>query len=350
MPSTDAHTVVEAEFAWPGGDRPGALTFEHEPPTVVSRAIVEALADALTPIRISGASLRALGQSASPSGCYRLTTPEGSWFIRVSSRWGNPELEQALTDYLVSHGVSVNPLVVAGASLTWNGRRLRVDVRPFIDGRHANGSVGDLRRVAGELAACHRALREFPRAQEVRVLAAAWADRLAEARQRIAWALVHGRWEDFAEQAAWARAHREWLAQMIRQFDPQCHELPDAQCVHGEVHPGNVCFLADGSAVLLDFEESVQRVAPVTWDLAFLFQRFCLHDEPSMRVARQRLEVLAQAYGGPLPRLSPMMRQAAWWSIATLVELRLTEGLLAPLDEYNKFVRLEQQARAWKDL
>jgi hypothetical protein len=104
----------------------------------------------------------------------------------------------------------------------------------------------------------------------------------------------------------------------------------------------------DGAAVLVDFEESVHVFGPPAWDLAFLVQRFCLCDDPSPSVGLQRLAVVAEAYGGPLPGLATMMRQAAWFSMATIIDLRMSHGVVTPMDEYDKFVRLARQARAFE--
>jgi hypothetical protein len=93
-----------------------------------------------------------------------LDTPEGSWFVRISARWGLPELEADLTDYLFQSGLRVNPLIVAGVGLDWGNRRLRLDVRPLIRGRHFNGSAGDLVRLGETLKKAHERLARYPRA------------------------------------------------------------------------------------------------------------------------------------------------------------------------------------------
>jgi Ser/Thr protein kinase RdoA (MazF antagonist) len=151
----------------------------------------------------------------------------------------------------------------------------------------------------------------------------------------------------FAEHATWASEQRAWLAIMAGGFEPRFDELAGAQCLHGEVHPANVLFrAADGTAILVDFEESVHVFAPPAWDLAFLVQRFCLRDNPPAVVRAARLSIVAEAYGRPLPALARMMRQAAWFSIAVILEARISQGLVTPRDEYEKFVRLEQQGQA----
>lgn len=344
-------SVLDAEFAWPGGDRPGRPDFEHEPPPAVIGAITRALASAFPAANEPDARLGALRPPTGPAGRYRLATARDAWFVRVSTRWGNPELERAITTDLSMRGVSVNPLLVAGRPLQWNDNVFRVDVRPMIAGRHFASSPSDLQRVAATLGACHRALVDSPSAMSVRAAASARYERLAKIRDLLVDALKGETFELFAEQAAWAMRHRDWLAVMADRFEPRLDERPEAQCLHGEVHPGNVLFrVDDGAAVLVDFEESVHVFAPPAWDVAFLVQRFCLFDDPTPAVARERLAIVSRAYGPRVADLAWMMRQAAWFSVAAILDMHLSQGIVTPPTEYDKFVRLERQSRAFEDL
>jgi len=344
-------SALKAEFAWPSGDSPGNLDFRYEPPGPIIKVLKRALAPSFVPARAPGVRIRALFPSNGPVGRYRLSTQGGSWFIRVSSRFGNPELEKSITDYLVSQGGNVNPLIVAGETLQWNGQSFRVDVRPLIEGRHFNGSSEDLRNLAFTLAVCHHALKDFPRSREISTIASARNQRLAKIRERIAESLKHGKFDLFAEHASWAVAQKDWLAEMVEKFDPHLEERRGAQCVHGEIHLANVLFRArDGAAVLVDFEESVHSFKPPIWDLGFVVQRFCLRDHPLQSVVLERAVVLAESYGSPLPDLAPMMRQAAWSTMATIIDMRIFKGVSTPISEYNKFVRLERQGRSFEGL
>jgi Ser/Thr protein kinase RdoA (MazF antagonist) len=252
---------------------------------------------------------------------------------------------------LAAQKVNVNPLLVAGRPLHWNDEVLRVDVRPMIAGRHFDGSPHDLQDLGTSLAACHRALVDSRRAPAVRAAASARYERLGKVRDLLADALRREAFELFAEQASWAGRHRDWLGAMVDHFEPRLDERPAAQCLHGEVHPGNVVFRSeDGAAVLVDFEESVHVFAPPAWDVAFLVQRFCLSDEPTLALAEQRLAIVWHAYGGRVPGLAEMMRQAAWFSIAAILDMRVSQGIVTPVAEYEKFVRLERQGRCFEEV
>lgn len=341
---------AEAEFAWPGGDRPGRLEFSHDPPEPVRAAIRTTLGTAFEPARDPGARLAALVADAGPAGRYRLTSRGGSWFVRVSSRWGQPDLEKSVADHLAAAGVSVCPILVTGLPLEWNDLTYRIDVRPLIQGHHFDGSIADVDAVAAALGRCHVALRTFPRRDEVRAAAVERNRKLAEARGRLASCLERDRFDELAESADWARLHRDWLLEMVEQLEPHMERWPAAQCVHGQMHTGNVIFRAgDGEAVLVDMEEAAHLVAPAAWDLAFLVQRFCLADNPSRPTLAARLARIGAAYGSALPPLAPMMRQAAWFNVALILQLRLGEGLVTPLEEYDKFVGFERQATRYAD-
>ncbi|MGB0383237.1 MAG: phosphotransferase [Ardenticatenaceae bacterium] len=341
--------ISEAELAWPSGDRPGDLKFNHELPSSVSNAINLALHSTYLLNQVGGGQLHALCPPKGVIGRYKLSTREGKWFIRVSSRWGQPEIEKAITDYLIKQGVKINPLLVSGEKVYWNGQVFRLDVRPMIEGRHFNGSTEDIAEVAATLRACHSALLNFPEADRVTQTTSARYRHLAKIRDLIAETLEGQKNDLFVERATWADSHRDWLSDMVAHFDPSFDQYLGAQCIHGEIHPANVLYSREGSAILIDFEESVHVFAPPVWDFAFLVQRFCLHDNPAASVVRQRLSVITEAYGRPLPNLAMMMRQIAWFSMAIIVDLRISQSVVTPLSEYDKFVRLERQARIFEN-
>lgn len=331
-----------AELGWPTGDQPGELRFLHEPTDETRVAILHALSSIFPPAQSPDAALHALTPSDGIAGRYRLQTPEGAWFVRVSMWMGDAALEKLLMDYLASKDVHVNPLLVTGITLAWDHKDYRVDVRPLIEGRHFDGSLDDLAQVASTLAACHVALSNFPDAANIRRAADQRYQQHQQARDLIDEVLSAKDFRIFGAQADWARVHVDWLGEMVAHFNPHFHAEAEAQCIHGQIHLGNVLF-HDGIAVLIDWEEAVYNYTPPAFDLAYFVQRFCLRDNPPPDVLRQRLDTIAVHYG-PLPPLAEMMRQLAWMSMAVIVDHQ-TQGIITSPSEYDKFVRLEQQAR-----
>jgi hypothetical protein len=333
-----------AEFGWPGGDTPGALGFSHEVSPPLRAAIVKVVAAHLSAVS-EAASVHALTPPDGAVSRYRVQAGPVSVFVRVSRRWGEPEREQAITGYLKSCGCSVNHLEVAGASLEFDGEIYRVDVRDLVEGRHFDGSPSDLRSLAGELAKCHAALRHFPKAAAVREHATRRYACLDETRRQMREALDRRDWTFFADDPQWALGHAEWLQTLVEQFEPDFERQPSAQCLHAQIHRANVLYRrADSSPVLVDWEEAVHTFAPVSWDLAYFLQRFCLHDDPERSIARERLVVVRAAYGAWTPGIADMMRQLAWLSIVIIVGNRQARAFSNPTGEYEKFVRLERQA------
>lgn len=321
-------------MAWASGDRPGALVFVHAPPPHVTAFIAAHLG-------LGQISLAALAPVDGPVGRYRLMTGEGDRFLRVSARLGAPAMEKDLTDWLVGQNVPVNP-ILAVSTADWQGETLRLDQRPFLAGRHFNGASDDLVSLGTTLAHCHQALATFPQAGQVRLAAEGWNRNIDRARLRLAAGDFTGL------PAQWAARRREWLLKAGANLRPDWHCRAGAQVVHGEVHVANVMFDAAGTAVLVDFEESVHAFAPPVWDMVYGVQRFCLADDPDPAGLRQRLSQFAQGYGA-LPKLGPAMREAAWYVIAQIAHLG-GRGIETPESECEKFVRLEGQGAMLEDL
>jgi hypothetical protein len=334
-----------SEFAWPAGDQPGELVFAQAVARQLADRIFAALRGRLPGIDGPGVAITALATVTGVLGRFRLVTGAGVWFVRISARWGEPELEQALAGFLRERGVGVNWIEIAGLPFSHDGHDFRLDARPFLDARHFNGSDADLLALATTLTNCHRALRDFPRASEIRALAAVRFAGLSDTLNAMRTAHAAQRWDFFAADSAWAEKRADWLGEMIAGFTPRLDLAEDAQCVHSQIHRGNVVFLlATGAPVLLDFEESIHTFVPPAWDSAHLVQRFCLHDSPTQAVLAARLEVIIAGCKAPLGALATMMRQCAWLSIAILVRDHSVEGAGAPVAEYEKFVAFERQA------
>lgn len=333
-----------AEFGWPGGDRPGEVVFRSPVAHDVRDAIVAVVAEALPEFR-DGATLMALTPPDGAIGRYRLATSKSACFVRVSARIGDAQLEQAITGWLKTNGLAVNHLEIAGLPLSFGGHELRIDVRELLDARHDNGSVEDLRQVAIAVSECHRLMRTFPQIAEIKARASERFSKLAKVRDEMSDALAAKRWGAFCVDETWAARNADWLRAMSDGYAPRFDQMEGAQGLHAQVHRANVLFRrSDGHAVLLDFEEAVQTFAPVAWDMAYFVQRFCLSDAPGEVVLGEQLRVVREAYGSPVPGLAAIMRQTAWFSMAILFDYH-QRGIISPVAEYDKFVRLETQAR-----
>lgn len=329
-------------MAWITGDRPGVPDFTTAIAEETARAVCAVALPALGIDPAEPAVVTALRLPEGLIGRYKLKAGTRDWFVRVCTRRGFPELEKRVTAFLHEAGIPIAPIVVAGLSLPGHRPELRVDIRPFIEGYHFDGSAEGLSRLGSALRKLHHVFLNCPEAASIRANAARRYEALAEARDTIRNATVNGDFTVFGERAAWARGRRNWLARMAEQYVPNAHMSDGAQCVHGQLHRGNVLFRAeDGAPLFHDFEESVWTYVSPAWDLAYVVQRFCLQATSSHHDALGHAAIVLNAYGDPPAGLTDMMRQIAWFAIATMLDLHLRKNIVTPDWEYEKFVQLE---------
>jgi len=332
------------EFGWLGGDSPSEIQYRHKVSYDIFYAICQVLKKNFSRITDKHFQLWGLRKYSTPAGSYRLCVNDNEdYFVRVSSRWGSPDLERTLLQYLVDKGVSVNPLLIAGVQFVWEDVIYRVDVRPFVSGRHP--TLSDVSLVASSLSLCHKALKGFTQTEEIIENQVIRAKQHTKICQDIEIALINSNFEIFDNKDFWAKDHQKWFVEMIGNYDPNFQNYPDSQCVHGQVHPGNViCSLNEEEAVFIDFETSVDVYAPPAWDLAYLFQRFCLANVSTEEDIVNQLEIVKVAYGMPFPSLAMMMRQNSWFSVVCAIDYKISKNIDVPLSEFQKFMKLEKQA------
>jgi hypothetical protein len=347
MSFTGKMSVVKAELAWESGDRPDEPDFGAP----VSRVNRETLARFLSSVcgwRTEDiGSIRALRETPSLAGRYCVSVRGRNWFVRVTTRWGDPELERSIVSYLHACDAPVIPFLHAGLELKVDDARYRTDVRPLIPGRHYSGSTADSLAIARALATCHRLLAGYPRRDDVREKANERVGNIADAWKVIARACADDDYSVFGPGSSWARENKAWLEEIGSLWEPVLHQHHDAQVLHGEIHPANILFAAeDNRPVLLDFEESVSMFAPPSWDLAYFVQRFVLRDDELTDVRNPHVSDVLSAYGADAPDLYAMMRQAAASCIGLYVHLTVREQVSTPVSELEKFYRLDRQAAA----
>ncbi|MEO6053281.1 MAG: phosphotransferase [Chthoniobacterales bacterium] len=278
---------------------------------------------------------------------YKLTTRDKTYFIRVVDTPGDSGLERSILDHLVAAGAKISPIVY---SLTEKAPDsdilLRLDIRPFIEDFTFFATTDeDLRRTATELKTIHAALKSFPLRNQVKTAAITRSARLANCIATISEVMRDGKWSRFGELESWARAHRSWLEKLCTEFDPFLHHAADAQILHGDVHPGNILFCGSSrDPVFIDFEHSIYTFAPCNWDLAYLFQRFCLHDKPDAKLLAHRRDIVESAYGQSLEELPRFMRATSRLCVCILFNAWFEKNIPVPPEELEKFLYLEEQA------
>ncbi|MDC0831677.1 phosphotransferase [Geitlerinema sp. CS-897] len=328
------------EYAWSSGDLPGEPKFHYPVPQSISKPIVTGL-KSLIP-NIDFLELFSLQQAHALSGRFIAKSKSSTWLLRVTERLGYSELEKKILDYALSQGISLSPILYSEI-IKVDGKYYRVDVRPFIHGDHFDGSTKKIYLLAKELSKLHKGLADFPDRNRIQIISRQRYQALEETRKLLGEAITNNCLEIFGSTEAWVRKNMNWLQLLVTMFDPRMDLRPSAQCLHGEVHPGNVLF-QEGYPILIDFEESVHTFAPPDWDLAFLVQRFCMNRKTG-ELDRNLFKAVTDGYGTSLPPLSMTMRQAAWFSVAVALQ-SIRNGLIVPNSELDKFVLFEEFARS----
>lgn len=336
-------TLRAAEYGWLPGRLPGDPHFGRPVSPALSGRLVAAASRMLGWADAAGASLDALGPGRGPAGSYALNRGRDSWFFRVSSRHGHPKLEWDLLRFLASAGLPVNVPVSPPGILKANGRDYRIELRPLLVGKVFSGSSAELVRLAAVVAELHLALRRWPGRSRVRRIATARYRTLEAARLNVAAELRRGKTGLWRERSGWARRRLRPLLALLDEAPLRLDQQPGAQCLHGEVHTGNVLFIRH-RPVLLDFEESVRHFAPPAWDFGFIAQRFAAAPGLPSAECRRRIRIL-ERHGGLGPRqLAAAMRDICRYSLAVLACQRIEERVLAPVAEYEKFLRFAAAA------
>lgn len=337
-----------AEFAWPAGDAPGRLRFSAPVTSECEELLAAAVGKWLPSLMGEDIRVSALTPPGrSMVGRYRLVAGPERFFVRITSRIGNPSLEADITEFIGDGCPGISRLLFFDV-FEWDGKRYRLDVHPFFEGRHFNGSMEDLSAVSRSLGLLHRRFKNYRNRNEIRSEAGKRYQQVGSAVEWIEGALKTHSFDVFENAGPWMEKNAPWLAEMVKRFQPLFHLLPNAQCLHGEVHPGNVIFSKnEDEVVFVDFEESVHTYTSPSWDLAFLVQRYCLWDDPAPETLRERLETVRAGYNGQMGGLARMMRQAAWFSMAVLVHQTINDRIFSPISEYDKFKRLERQVKKY---
>lgn len=331
--------LKQAELAWPEGDRP-AHDFTLSPASWEALDLIKE--EVIPSFGCSKWSAFSITPQKDITGRFRLDADYKKYFLRITSRIGHPVLEKKICDYLFENKGSVNP-VLSTRIIKWKGQDLRLDIRPYLLGEHFSGELLQLESLGQELSKIHEALRSFPLSSEVQKIASARFRHYSDVLKRV----FSGSQEleiVLRPYSGWIVENRGWLQMMADNFEPAFDLMSEAQCVHGEIHAGNVIFEEEEHrAVILDFEESVHVFAPVSWDLAFAVQRFILRDNPSKSEIEIRLSAFEKGYGKEMPPLSDMMRQIAWFTMAVVFDLLINHSIMTPITELNKFVQFERQ-------
>jgi hypothetical protein len=111
--------------------------------------------------------------------------------------------------------------------------------------------------------------------------------------------------------------------------------MPNAQCLHGQIHPGNILFVGD-EIVLFDTETSINTFATVYWDYSWVFERFIINQDVELEDSLSYIKLLANSKKD-INKLISMTKQITAHSVVTVFDYFINEGILVPQSELEKF-------------
>jgi len=321
------------EFGWADGKSHPNSSFNFE----VNQDIEVRILDLIkSKIDIKESSLKLLFPSQTPAGSYHLISANKSeFFIRITSRIGDFDLENKFVDYLTSNDVPVNKFLFGGINFTWNDIFYRIDVRPFLNGYHYSPNIEDFKKLIHGIKIFHKFAKSFPASQKIRLNQKEISKQKNKTKLKSHKALRDKDFKYFGKYEEWVKKHHIWLDEILDEFDPHLDQMPNAQCLHGQIHPGNVLFIVD-EVVLFDTETSINTFAPVYWDYSWVFQRFIINQDIELEDSLPYINFLANSKKD-INNLISMTKQNIAHSVVTVFNYFVNEGILVPQSELDKF-------------
>lgn len=329
-----------AELAWPKGDRPQQNFYE---------SITKDLYNKLTHIfnnliqdKVISISSLVPNQNSSVTGRFHVITEKNSLFLRITRRIGKPYVEQKLLSYLETCNAPVNRLLIS-ENIDFESSALRVDIRPYINGRYYNDSEEDILQLGRGLGIIHDKLQNFSDNEQIKKISISRYKRLKSVREKII-----NKDSLITPYVDMVNSNKIFFDDYTQNFDPLFHLKEGACILHGEIHPGNVIFLQNSNkACFIDFEEAVHTFAPVSWDIGFSVQRFILRDMPEPETVEKRIETFEKGYDKRLPCFFSTIEDISFFSITIIFDL-LSNGIYTPESEFLKFIELYNNLQQYK--
>jgi Ser/Thr protein kinase RdoA (MazF antagonist) len=252
-------------------------------------------------------------------------------------RTGSALRAEAIARWLAARGIRTATALPGFPKVLGDGGLLIA--MPYVAGRRADPTVEDCGALASSVADLHRALAGHLDRHEWRQYTSVRLNELTTIRDACcSGRLVLGPDPVLLRDLA-ADATIDFVGDGIRH-----------QPLHGDLNPGNVLF-AEGSAVLLDFEDVFHSVLPARFELALILERFILvrtDDQIATTLGRIFIETYRARVGEGACDLDfdpvGVLRALALRSLCVLA-LAESRGTSISRAEWDKFFRLERQAR-----
>ena len=211
-----------------------------------------------------------LSENPGPTGHYKVQSNGGLLVLTVKNGCDPSRLKLvgSLTDKLHNQGVSVLPFIkTKSGEFFAHYQGFWGTLVRFVDGRHAENTISDVKKIATLLSETHLGLQRFPLSRMAKKLT-------SQLNHEFELSLKHIR-EDKPMEDCFC-SFRDLISDAAKKCDIRYSNHRDAQMLHGDLSPGNIIFDMNNESYLIDFEDSVYSYRPKIHDYGMAALRFAL--------------------------------------------------------------------------
>lgn len=273
---------------------------------------------------------------------YFIAAVDGTEFlVKATDRMKNAGSTSLVLEFLHSKGLNVIPFVGSDLGITIQGHRLKVYISRFLNARACTFSLDDFGAFLDVIEPVHKALETFPGKDRIQRNSQAYTQSLNEIKNRLVQASNQRLDPYFGIFSEWVSTNAVFLTQAMPALVLTMHRDARAQCLHGDLHPGNVLFPEKGLPFIIDFDACETLFAPLSYDLAYMLFRFCIL-EPSRNqdLFMKKVRMLYKVYGDRMPslkELTDMIQTISLKLIVMVLSNYLTGGVESSVAELEKF-------------
>lgn len=277
-------------------------------------------------------------------------------FIKITEEIGEIELIYSLNEFLTERNLSAIPIKNKAGPLLYKEKEYIVYTRPFYEGKVYNNSEEDFLCLINTLNKIHISLKDFPEKDKIKEKSIKYNEKLRKIRDLLK---QENSFESFKPYKEWLldKKNEEFLKNITTREDIfEIIDCKNAQCLHGDLHSGNVIFGVDGkNAFLFDFNESYKAFAPVEYDLYYVLERFCLNNTSQEKTNKVHNRINAikeryEAYDISLTKLLNMGEVIAMRLVLIVLDNYLNKNLTVNTEELDKFLNNFNNIKKYKDI
>ncbi|MBK86320.1 MAG: hypothetical protein CMC86_03870 [Flavobacteriaceae bacterium] len=229
----------------------------------------------------------------------------------------------------------MNEFTVGGINFDWDNQQYRLDVRPFLHGNSYFSNLDDFKKLIDCINQFHKIAFKFPNFAKIKSNQKQISEKQNQTRNKCLEALNKEKFNFFENHSGWAKNNQKWLTKILEEYNPYFEDMLGAQCLHGQIHPGNVLFVR-GNPILFDTETSIHTFAPVEWDFSWVLQRFIINQELSNEDSLKFIKLLAKNKS-EIAKLIYMAKLNTIYSVVAVFDYSINKSISVPQSELDKF-------------